>query len=75
MRKTWQLNPNQFELRNRKWPSIIQTLAEQVAQELGFVELALVNAQLNKMLLYEEGAMFKSHREYAVSYCKLKRGC
>ena len=66
VRKTWQLNPDQFELRNPKWPSAIQKVTEKVAQELGCVGPASVNAQLYKMLLYEKGAMFKPHKEYAV---------
>lgn len=60
------MNPDQFELRNPKWPSVVQKVTKQVAQELGCVEPASVNAQLYKMLLYEEGAMFKPHKEYAV---------
>ncbi len=68
VRKTWQLNPDQFELRNPKWPSVMRNVTRQVAQELGCVEPASVNAQLYKLLLYEKGAMFKPHKEYAVSH-------
>ena len=68
VRKTWQLNPDQFELRNPKWPSVIRKVTDQVAHELGCIEAASVDAQLYKMLLYEEGAMFKPHREYVMPY-------
>ncbi|KAL9064882.1 MAG: hypothetical protein Q9161_008585 [Pseudevernia consocians] len=34
VRKTWQLNPDQFELRNPRWPSVVRKVTEQVAQEL-----------------------------------------
>lgn len=68
IRRTWQLSPDQFELRNPKWPSVVQRVTEQVAQELGCTEAGSVNAQLYKLLLYEEGAMFKPHKEYVVTH-------
>ena len=70
-RKTWQLNPDQFELRHPKWPSMVRKATEQVAQELGCVEPASVNAQLYMMLLYVERAMFEPHKEYAISFCNV----
>lgn len=50
---------------------MVQKVTEKVAQDLGCVETALVDAQLYKMLLYEEGAMFKPHKEYVRPYCNL----
>ena len=70
VRKTWELNPDRFELRNPKWPLVVQKVTQQVAKELGCTEAASVNAQLYKLLLYEKGAMFKPHQEYVESYCE-----
>ena len=70
VRKTWELNPDQFQLRNPKWPSVVQKITHQVTKELGCIEAASVNAQLYKLLLYEKGAMFKPHQEYIESYCE-----
>ena len=69
VRRTWQLAPDDFELRNPKWPPLIQKVTEQVARELGFTDGATVSAQLYKLLLYEEGAMFKRHKEYSIPPC------
>lgn len=66
VRRTWQLSP-QFELRNPEWPSVVQRAIEQVAQELGCTEAASLSAQLYKLPLYEEGAMFKPRQDYVVS--------
>ncbi|CAD6575943.1 MAG: hypothetical protein ASARMPREDX12_007652 [Alectoria sarmentosa] len=63
IRRTWQLPPDQFELRYPKWPSVVQRVTEHEAQELGCTEAGSVNAQLYKLLLYEEGAMFKPHKD------------
>ena len=72
VRKTWELNPNQFKLRNPAWPSTLQSVVAKVAQDLGVVDGASsVRAELHKMLLYEPGAFFENHREYATSPVQL----
>lgn len=66
VRKTWELNPNQFELRNPTWPSTLHEVIGKVAQELGIIDGASsIRAELHKLLLYEPGAFFDKHREYA----------
>ena len=68
VRKTWELNPNQFELRNRAWPSTLHEVVGKLAQELGVVDGASsIRAEVHKLLLYEPGAFFDKHREYAAS--------
>jgi hypothetical protein len=66
VRNTWELNASQFELRNPSWPKYLHTITQSALQELGFDEDAMlgVRAEPYKMLLYEEGAMFKPHKEY-----------
>ena len=72
VRKTWELNPNQFELRNPAWPSTLQEVVGKVAQDLGVVDGASsIHAELHKMLLYEPGAFFDKHREYAPNLFRL----
>ena len=68
VRKTWELNSNQFELRNPAWPATLQEVVEKVAEELGVVDGASsVRAEMHKLLLYEPGAFFDKHREYATT--------
>ena len=68
VRKTWELNPNQFELRNPAWLSTLHEVVGKVAQELGVVDGASsIRAELHKLLLYERGAFFDKHREYATN--------
>ena len=65
VRKTWELNSNQFELRNPAWTFTLQQVVEKVAKELGVIDGASnIRAELHKLLLYEPGAFFEKHREY-----------
>lgn len=66
MRKTWELNPDTFEFQNPAWNPNIQELARVAATRLGIYAEAPINAELYKLLLYEEGAMFKPHQEYII---------
>lgn len=64
VRKTWELNYDQFELRNPEWQQYMAQIAKRVADELGILRgTGTFQAQLYKMLLYEKGAMFKAHTE------------
>ena len=72
VRKTWELNPNQFELRNPAWPLTLQEVVTKVAEELGVIDGAFgIRAELHKLLLYEPGAFFDKHREYAAGHFPL----
>ena len=72
VRKTWELNPNQFELRNPAWTFTLQHVVEKVAKELGVIDGASnIRAELHKLLLYEPGAFFEKHREYVPSLVSL----
>lgn len=64
VRKTWELNPSQFELQNPDWQRCIQGLVIRISNELGVAGgNQHVRAELYKMLLYEEGAFFESHKD------------
>ncbi|KAF5229966.1 hypothetical protein FANTH_14043 [Fusarium anthophilum] len=62
VRKTWELDPEQFTIGGDEWSNYLQELCELVAQQMGIK--TPVHAELYKMLLYEKVAMFKSHTEY-----------
>ncbi|XXG93892.1 hypothetical protein Hte_000141 [Hypoxylon texense] len=61
VRKTWELNPSQFELRGASWQSELDAILSIVRDQLGIT--APITAKLYKMLIYEEGAMFKAHTD------------
>jgi hypothetical protein len=65
VRKTWELSPDQFELRNPAWQKTVQNIVAFVCKLFGIQAASSdVKAELYKMLLYETGAMFKPHKEY-----------
>jgi len=64
MRKTWELNNNEFELRGADWQQYTNEMVRSVAKKMHLnPEFPGFHAELYKMLLYEKGAMFKSHQE------------
>jgi hypothetical protein len=64
VRNTWELNPEQFALRNPLWQQYLDGIVATAAESLGIENGAeIVQAELYKMLLYEKGAMFKAHKE------------
>jgi hypothetical protein len=64
VRKTWEISPGDFELRNPAWQSFVQSVVTKVSAGLGVDATGnSVSASLYKMLLYDEGALFKPHQE------------
>ncbi|KAI1025443.1 hypothetical protein LB504_012565 [Fusarium proliferatum] len=61
VRKTWELDPEQFTIGGDEWSNYLKELCELVAQKMGIK--TPVHAELYKMLLYEKGAMFKAHTD------------
>ena len=63
VRRTWEINANQLEFRkpSKNWDLYVQGLEKRIRQELELT--ANVRAELYKLLIYEEGAMFKPHVE------------
>ncbi|KAG6001850.1 hypothetical protein E4U21_003778 [Claviceps maximensis] len=61
VRNTWELDAEQFTLRNPAWPAFLRRVCARVALDLGIN--APITAQIYKMLIYEKGAMFKAHTD------------
>ena len=62
VRRVWEMDPAHFELTNPKWEALIESILEEVQQRLGLAECKL-SAHLYKLLLYEKGSFFLSHRD------------
>src|ERR1700677_981712 len=61
VRRVWQLEPSQFELRNAAWSEALANVVDMVKRDLGI--RGKVNAKLYKLLMYEKGSFFKPHRD------------
>ena len=61
VRKTWELEASQIECRNPAWAAFAKKITNEVVANIG-VQVA-ASAQPYKLLLYEEGAFFKAHRD------------
>lgn len=67
VRRTWELDTSQFSLRNPQWQETLLSVVAMASKELGFVGRSkLPQADLYKLLLYEEGAFFDCHKESAL---------
>jgi len=62
VRQTWELDPNQFQLKNPKWEELIEEIVANVQRELGLEDCKLT-AHLYKLLVYEKGGFFLPHRD------------
>ena len=63
VRNSWQLGPGGFALQNPAWDGRVQALARKASSLMGVGESVGVRAELYKLLLYETGGFFKSHRD------------
>lgn len=64
VRETWEIDGDKVCFENKAWESWFQGVVQQVARELRVAGGAEnVKAELYKMLIYEDGAMFKPHKE------------
>lgn len=62
VRNTFQLSPKDFKISNPSWAKDVENLTKKVCDGLGVISMK-VQAQLYKLLLYEEGSFFAPHRE------------
>jgi 2OG-Fe(II) oxygenase superfamily len=62
VRKVWQVAPQQIRLSGIAWEETFKTILAQVVKGLG-CQHANVNAELYKVLLYDAGGFFVSHRD------------
>ena len=64
VRKSWELNADQFFLRNPAWTAQIEKLLKAVVPGLGLTaEPTQVRAEIYKLVVYEEGAFFLPHQD------------
>ncbi|RDW69921.1 hypothetical protein BP5796_08318 [Coleophoma crateriformis] len=64
VRKTWEVAPSDFDLRNPAWHGFVREIVTKVSAGLGITSYgAGVDAELYKLLLYDKGAMFKPHQD------------
>jgi hypothetical protein len=64
VRKTWEIFPTDFEIRNQSWGQFLSSIVAMVSTGLGIHAAGKgISAKLYKMLLYDRGAMFKPHQE------------
>ncbi|PRW33301.1 2og-fe oxygenase superfamily [Chlorella sorokiniana] len=64
LRRTWQLEPQKLTLRNPKWESeVIPAAIQRTKLALGIPGAAEVEAQLYRLLLYDQGSFFVKHRD------------
>lgn len=61
VRRVWQLDPSEFELRNAAWSEAVASVVDAIKGDLGI--RGKVTADLYKLLVYEKGGFFKPHRD------------
>jgi hypothetical protein len=65
VRKTWEIDGSKVSFSNHSWHGWLESVVRAATKELGVAsDPKNVRAELYKMLLYENGAMFKTHKEY-----------
>jgi len=61
VRRTWQIHARQVRIQSRAWAGTLAGIVAQVAEGLGVPEP--IEAELYKLLIYDEGDFFVSHRD------------
>jgi predicted 2-oxoglutarate/Fe(II)-dependent dioxygenase YbiX len=61
VRRTWQISADRVRIRGRHWPAMLNGIVERAAMGLGAG--AGVEAELYKLLVYDEGSFFLEHRD------------
>lgn len=62
VRKVWQLSPNDVKISGSAWTECFEWILSKVKEGLGCQDV-LVTAELYKLLIYEEGCFFLTHRD------------
>ncbi|GMF49380.1 unnamed protein product [Phytophthora fragariaefolia] len=62
VRKSWQLTPDQVEIKNPRWRTGIEKLTDMIASRLGYKGIFL-QCMLYKLLVYGEGGHFLKHQD------------
>src|SRR5580658_10985978 len=61
VRRTWQIGPDKVRIQGRHWPRTLEAILARVSQGLGVSDP--IDAQFYKLLLYDAGSFFVSHRD------------
>ena len=61
VRRTWQISADRVRIRGRHWPAMLDGIVERAAMGLGAG--VGVEAELYKLLVYDEGCFFLEHRD------------
>ena len=61
VRRTWQINADQVQIRGRAWGRTLDGIVACIAEGLGVAEP--IKADLYKLLVYDEGGFFLTHRD------------
>jgi len=61
VRRSWQLNPDQVRIRGSGWARTLESIVARAAEGLGVT--GNVAAEFYKLLVYDEGSFFVSHRD------------
>jgi hypothetical protein len=61
VRRTWQIGADRVLIRGKYWPGTLQAIVTRVAEGLGVV--GPIDAELYKLLIYDEGSFFVPHRD------------
>ncbi|KAF2209750.1 hypothetical protein CERZMDRAFT_100156 [Cercospora zeae-maydis SCOH1-5] len=63
VRRTWELNRDQFRLCNPAYNAMLNHVLGKVRTELGIPQGTSIQAHAYKLLIYEQGAMFRPHTD------------
>ena len=61
VRRTWQIDVGRIRIRGRAWERNLADIIRRVGEGLGVAEP--ISAELYKLLVYDEGSFFASHRD------------
>lgn len=61
VRRTWQIGPGQIQIEGKHWAAALDAMVKRAAAGLGVT--GKVAAELYKLLVYDEGSFFVSHRD------------
>jgi len=61
VRNTWQVAPDRVRIAGRHWPRTLETILGQVGEGLGVSDP--IEAEFYKLLIYDRGSFFVSHRD------------
>lgn len=61
VRRTWQIDAARVHIEGRHWPRTLETIVKRAAEGLGVAKPVV--AELYKLLVYDAGSFFVSHRD------------